>query len=89
MAALLAEITNELMYETLKKVHADLSSVKTTVGELKSEMNNFRGHLHAMQGDIRNIYTVLAKHDEQLERIEHRLELRELAEAQAKFDRDN
>lgn len=83
------DVTNELMYETLKKMQADLSSVKVTVGELKAEMGNFRGHLHAVQGDIKNIYMVLARHDDQLERIENRLELRELAEAQAKFRHDD
>jgi hypothetical protein len=41
-----------------------------------------------MQGDFRNIDTVLARHDSQLDRIESRLELPDLAEAQAKFDRE-
>ena len=86
MEAILGEVTNELMYETLKKMQADLSSVKVTVGELKSEMASFRGYLHIMSGDINNIHSKLARHDVQLDRIENRLELRELAEAKAKFE---
>jgi hypothetical protein len=40
----------------------------------------------SMQQDIHNIYGVLSRHDDRLERIENRLELRELAEAQARFE---
>lgn len=83
---MLAEVTNELMFETLKKMQADLSSVKVTVGELKSETASIRGYLHNMSGDINNIYSKLARHDIQLDRIENRLELRELAEAKARFE---
>ena len=81
-------VTNELMYELLKKMNADLSSVKTTVGELKQEINAMRGTMVSMQADIHNIYGILARHGERLDRIESRLELRELAEAQAKFEHD-
>jgi hypothetical protein len=39
-----------------------------------------------MQNDIHNIYGILARRDERLDRMEHRLELRELAEAQRPFE---
>lgn len=45
-----------------------------------------RSTIHNIGGDILNIYAKLARHDEQLDRIQNRLELRELAEAQAKFE---
>ena len=86
MEAILGEVTNELMYETLKKMQTDLSSVKVTVGEVKSEITAMRGYVYGIQGDISNIYAKLARHDLQLDRIESRLELRELAEARAKFE---
>jgi predicted nucleic acid-binding Zn-ribbon protein len=86
MEAILGDVTNELMYETLKKMQADLSSVKVTVGEVKSEITAMRGYVYGIQGDISNIYAKLARHDIQLDRIENRLELRELAEAKAKFE---
>ena len=82
----MAEVTNELMYELLKRMHADISDVKLTQRELKSEMNAMRGTMISMQQDIHNIYGVLARHENRLDRIENRLELRELAEAQARFE---
>ncbi|MFB9952570.1 hypothetical protein ACFFP0_27310 [Rhizobium puerariae] len=42
--------------------------------------------VHAHQSAINNLYTVLHQLGERLERIENRLELRELAEAQARFE---
>jgi len=82
----MAEVTNELMYELLKRMHADISDVKLTQRELKSEMNAMRGTMISMQQDVHNIYGVLARHENRLDRIENRLELRELAEAQARFE---
>ncbi|CAN7639200.1 hypothetical protein LJR030_001790 [Rhizobium sp. LjRoot30] len=82
----MAEVTNELMYELLKRIQADVSDVKLTQRELKSEMNAMRGTMISMQQDIHNIYGVLARHESRLDRIENRLELRELAEAQARFE---
>ena len=86
MEAILAEITNELMFEALKKIQHDLSNMKMSMGEIRGELVAIRGTLYSMSGDIMNIYTKLARHDVQLERIENRLELRELAEAKAKFE---
>lgn len=37
-----------------------------------------------IQTDIHNIYGVLSRHDDRLDRIEHRLELREMAEGPQK-----
>lgn len=82
----MAEVSNELMYELLKRVHHEMSELKQDVSELKKELNVIRGHLVAMQSDIHNIYGILARHDEHLDRIDRRLELRELAEAQKPFD---
>ncbi|CDN47909.1 Hypothetical protein NGAL_HAMBI2427_39830 [Neorhizobium galegae bv. orientalis] len=49
-------------------------------------MNSMRLVVHAHQSDINNLYTMLHQLDARLERIENRLELRELAEAQARFE---
>jgi predicted DNA-binding protein YlxM (UPF0122 family) len=54
--------------------------VDFVLSEIKSELNSVRGTMVAMHGDIHNIYGILARYDERLDRIEHRLELRELAE---------
>ncbi|MBX3567598.1 MAG: hypothetical protein KF914_06040 [Rhizobiaceae bacterium] len=80
------EVTNELMYELMKRMHHDLSELRMDVGEVKREINVIRGHIVSIQTDIHNIYGVLARHDDRLERIERPLELRELAEPQRPFE---
>jgi hypothetical protein len=74
------------MYELLKKMQERFDKVDFALTELKSEVHNMRGTMVAMQGDLHNIYGILGRHDERLDRIERRLELRELAELQRPFD---
>lgn len=81
----MAEASGELMYELLKKMQERFDKVDFTLSELKSELNSMRGTLVAVQGDIHNIYGILARHDDRLDRMEHRLELRELAETQRPY----
>ena len=83
----MAEATSEFLYDLLKKMQERLDKVDFSLAELKSEVNNMRGTMVAMQGDLHNIYGILGRHDERLDRIEQRLELRELAEPQRPFDR--
>lgn len=80
------EVTNDLVYELLKLMNHDLSELRQDVSEVKRELNVIRGHMVGIQSDIHNIYGVLARHDERLERIERRLELRELAEPQRPYE---
>ncbi|WP_454849597.1 hypothetical protein [Rhizobium binxianense] len=82
----MSEVTPELMYELLKRMHADISDLKQGEKEIRAEINAVRGTLVAVHQDIHNIYGVLTRHEQRLERIENRLELRELAEAQARFE---
>jgi hypothetical protein len=39
----------------------------------------------SIQHDVHNIYGMIARNDDRLDRIEHRLELRELAEPQRPY----
>ncbi|MFC3322825.1 hypothetical protein [Mesorhizobium cantuariense] len=80
------EVTNELMFELLKRVHHEIGELGQDVSETKRELNVMRGHTVATQSDIHNIYGVLARQDERLERIDRRLDLRELAEAQRPYE---
>ena len=73
----MAEVANELMYEVLKQIQNDLSAVKSTTQEIKAELTAVRMHQFAIQQDIHNIYGMLGRHDERLDRIERRLELTE------------
>ena len=76
----MAAITNELMYELLKQIQLRLGSVEHGLREVKQELNAVRGVIVSMQSDLQNIYSILGRHDEPLDHIERRLELRELAE---------
>ncbi|MCO5147632.1 MAG: hypothetical protein M9895_15805 [Aquamicrobium sp.] len=76
----MTEVTNELMYEVLKSLHADVRLLKDGQREIKQELISIRGQLIAMNQDVHNIYGILGRHDQRLERIEKRLELHEFAE---------
>lgn len=82
----MAEITNELMYELLKKLNARFDKVDSSISELRAEMNAMRGTMVSIHQEVHNIYSTLARHEMRLDRIETRLELRELSEAQARFE---
>ncbi len=82
----MADVTNELMYELMKLVQADISDIKIGQRDLKAEVNAMRGAMISLHQDMHNIHTALARHDLRLDRIETRLELRELSEAQARFE---
>ncbi len=82
----MAEVSNELIYDILKAMQADIRLLKDGQGEIKQELIAVRGTMVSMQQDINNIYGILARHDERLDRIERRLDLRELAEAQRPYE---
>lgn len=82
----MSEVTNELMFELLNGVHHEIGELRQDVSETKRELNVIRGHMVATQSDIHNVYGILARQDERLERIDRRLDLRELAEAQRPYE---
>ena len=82
----MAEVSSGLMYELMKRIHADVADIKLGQHELKAEMNTIREAMVNLHQDTHNIHTILARHDLRLDRIENRLELRELQEAQARFE---
>ena len=76
----MAEVTNELIFEVLKSLHADVRVLKDGQREIKQELISIRGQLIAMNQDAHNIYGILGRHDQRLDRFEKRLELHEFAE---------
>ena len=82
----MSEVTNEPMYELLKTIHQRMDRLENGLGEVKHEIVAMRLQALATQTDINNIYAVTAPIDQRLDRVEHRLELRELAEPQRPFD---
>lgn len=73
----MVEVTNELIYEVLKKIQPDVSLVRTTQQSMSEELSAMRGHMVAMQKDIHNLYDMSHEHGRRLDRIEWRLELRD------------
>lgn len=73
------DVTNELMFELLKKMQSDMSAVRFDLQEIKRRITATE---EAMAGVNRR----LDRQDERLDRIERRLELRELAEPQHPFE---
>ena len=71
----MADVSNELIYEVLKTLQRDVGEVKSSVGDVKSELKALRGHMISLQQEVHNIYGILGRHDLHLERIEQRLEL--------------
>jgi hypothetical protein len=67
----MAEVTNEV----LKKLQADVAGLKDVGVENTAALNAIRTHMIGQSQDIQNIYSVLARHDARLARIENRLEI--------------
>lgn len=82
----MAEVTNELLYEVLKSIQQRLTNLEHLAVEHSQSMAAFRGHLLSTQTDTNNVYAVLSRIDQRLDRVERRLELRELAEPQHPFE---
>lgn len=81
----MAEVTNELIYEVLKNLQFEVRSLKDGQSEIKQELISIRGHILSVQNDVHNIYGILGRHDDRLDRIERRLEHRELAETRKPY----
>jgi hypothetical protein len=74
----MAEITNELMYEVLKSIQDRVVGLDRKMDEVRAELGALRSPSMAVQQDINNIYSILSRHDNRLERIERRLEIAEV-----------
>ncbi len=82
----MADVTNELLYEVLKSIPARMDKLDIGLSDLRSEMITTRGAIVTVQQDVHNIYSRLAHMGQRLDHIQKRLELRELAEAKARFE---
>jgi len=81
----MADVTNELVYEVLKNLQTRIGNVESVTSELAHGQNAIRGYQASIQTDTNNIYSILTRIDQRLDRIE-RLELRELAEPQRPYE---
>jgi septal ring factor EnvC (AmiA/AmiB activator) len=74
----MAEFTQELIFhEVLKQIQSDMVGLKDGQREHSAAMNAFRTHMVALQQDVSNIYAILVRHENRLDRIERRLKITE------------
>ncbi|WP_245281446.1 hypothetical protein [Rhizobium sp. AAP43] len=83
---MMAEVTNELIFELLKKLNHRFDKVDFAIGELRADNQTMRAQLHALQGDVNNLRATIGHFESRLDRIDNRLELREFQEAQIRFE---
>jgi predicted nucleic acid-binding Zn-ribbon protein len=82
----MADQSQELLFEILRKLQSDMSILKDGQRETRQEINSLRNYMHLIQGDLNNLRGTMSQVLDRLDRIENRLELRELAEAQTRFE---
>ncbi|MRG57165.1 hypothetical protein GF108_16425 [Phyllobacterium sp. SYP-B3895] len=82
----MADATQDFVHELLRRFHQRVDKADASIRDLRHETSAIRLLIQACQSDINNVYTMLHQHEDRLDRIENRLELRELAEAQARFE---
>jgi predicted nucleic acid-binding Zn-ribbon protein len=75
----MAEVTNELVYEGLKQLQDRMTRFESKMDEVKAERHGLRNHSMAIQQDTSNIYTMLGRHENRLDRIDRRLEITEVS----------
>ncbi len=71
----MAEISAELVYEVLKSLQADVSTMKNGQRDIREELIGVRLHQHASQGELNSILSRLSSIEGRMERIERRLDL--------------
>jgi len=71
----MAEVTNELMLEILKSVHAEVRGLKEWRIDVNGEFNVIRSHMLAMHNEVNNLHSKLGSIEVRLNRIEQRLDL--------------
>jgi phage shock protein A len=74
----MAEVTNDLIYDVLKQLQDRMARFESKMDEVKAELQALRNHSMAIQQDTSNIYTMLGRHEDRLDRIERRLEIAEV-----------
>lgn len=72
---LMADVTNDLIYEVLKSMQTRLDRIDGNVADVKGELQAMRSHLNGLNQDVANLYQVVDRQDARLGRIETRLGL--------------
>ena len=68
-------VTNELIYELLKRMHSDLSFLRDDMHRLEGETRSIKGHIVAlMQNDLQRDADIASLRAD-MDRVKQRLEL--------------
>ncbi len=70
----MAEVTNDLIYEILRKIKGRLGSLDEGLREVRGEIAALRGHVIAVQQDTANVHGRIAAM-EVCDHIERRLDI--------------
>ncbi len=71
----MTEITNQLIYEVLKRLQAGQAEIKAMLTDHTRQIIRVREEINALRGDDLRRETLQAQMDTRLERIESRLNL--------------
>ena len=86
----MTEPSQELLHELLRRFHQRFDKLELQGREMRDDMTSMRGQIYALQGDVHNSRSLLARVEDRLDQIEKRLELRDFQEiAQSPFDSNN
>jgi hypothetical protein len=66
--------------ELLRRIHLRFDKVDHAIGELRADNLSIRNQIYNMQGDINGLRASVGHIEDRLDRIETRLELREMSE---------
>lgn len=69
------EVTNDLIYEILKRLQTDIGEVKKTLADHGHQLIRIREEINALRGDDLRRESMQAQMAHRLERIEKRLSL--------------
>ncbi len=71
----MTDVTNELMYEVLKRIQTDTAVLKEGQASIKQEIVSVRKQLHVIQGDNLRQEQTVAGVQLDIDRIKTRLDL--------------
>ena len=76
----MSEITNELMYEVLKKIQTDTNDLKKMRSEMRDGFASVRQYLTAIQSDYQLLERRMSDMESDVDRVMRRLEISEDSE---------
>lgn len=73
----MAEPTNGLILEILRRIQADITDLKADVREIRARVGSLEIHFSHIELQMAELFVPMDRRDEQMERILHRLALAE------------